>query len=107
MTSSNPTRPTGPTHPADQAVLRGTPFDSWRVPGLLLLTLVGIGFLGTAAVVHRGRPLARPLSIAAGGGLIAFEAAELGWLGFQPLELVFAVVGCVVVVLAVRSERSS
>jgi hypothetical protein len=38
----------------------------------------------------------------AGMGLVCFEAAELGWLGFQPLEAVFAVVGVAVTELAWR-----
>ncbi len=36
----------------------------------------------------------------AGAGLIAFEAAELGWIGFQPLQALFALVGAGVIVLA-------
>jgi hypothetical protein len=40
---------------------------------------------------------ARQLSIIAGTGLIIFEAAELAWIGFQPLEAVFALVGVAVI----------
>ncbi len=36
----------------------------------------------------------------AGLGLIAFEAAELAWIGFQPLEGVFALVGAAIFGLA-------
>ncbi len=36
---------------------------------------------------------ARELSVLAGAGLIAFEAAEWGRIGFQPLEALFALVG--------------
>jgi hypothetical protein len=42
----------------------------------------------------------------AGAGLVVFEAAELGWLGFQPLEAIFAVVGIAVVALAWQTRRS-
>jgi hypothetical protein len=48
--------------------------------------------------VRRGH--ARELSLAAGAGLVCFEAAELAWLGFQPLEAIFAVVGVMVIGLA-------
>lgn len=99
-------QPDGSLLAADPAALRGTPFDSWRGPGLLLTTLVGVGYLGTAAVLHRRRRWARPLAVAAGLGLVAFEAAEFGWLGFQPLELVFVAVGALVAVLAIASEGS-
>ena len=43
---------------------------------------------------------ARGLWIAAGAGLVCFEAAELAWIGFQPLEAVFAAVGVIVLGLA-------
>ena len=33
-------------------------------------------------------------------GLVCFEAAELAWIGFQPLEAVFALVGVTIVGLA-------
>jgi hypothetical protein len=50
----------------------------------------------------RGHRHARELSMAAGTGLVCFEAAELAWLGFQRLEAVFAVVGLAVTWLAWR-----
>jgi Flp pilus assembly protein TadB len=49
---------------------------------------------------------ARELSMLAGAGLVMFEAAELGWLGFQPLEAIFAVVGIIVVALTWQTRRS-
>ena len=42
----------------------------------------------------------------AGAGLVFFEVAELGWIGFQPLEAVFAAVGVSVVGLAWRLPRT-
>ncbi|MCW2618225.1 MAG: hypothetical protein JWR28_1374, partial [Modestobacter sp.] len=42
----------------------------------------------------------RALSVCAGVGLVLFEAAELLWLGFQPLEAVFAALGATVAGLA-------
>jgi hypothetical protein len=88
---------------ADPAVLAGTPFSDWRVPGLLLAVLVGGGYVLTGWWQRSDRWHARELSIFAGAGLVAFEAAELGWLGFQPLEAVFAVVGLTVTALAWRT----
>jgi hypothetical protein len=38
-------------------------------------------------------------------GLVCFEAAELGWLGFQPLEAVFAVVGVAVTEIGTVLDR--
>jgi hypothetical protein len=39
-------------------------------------------------------------------GPVCFEAAELAWLGFQPLEAVFAVVGLTIVALAWRTRKT-
>jgi hypothetical protein len=91
---------------ADPATLAGTPFSDWRVPGVLLAGLVGMGFLLAWWWQWSGHRFARELSIAAGAGLIGFEAAEMAWLGFQPLEGIFAVVGVSVVTLAWRTPRT-
>jgi len=49
---------------------------------------------------------ARELSMAAGTGLVCFEAFELAWLGFQPLEVMFVLVGLAVIVLAWHAEAT-
>jgi hypothetical protein len=46
------------------------------------------------------------MSMAAGAGLICFEAAELAWIGFQPLEALFAAVGVIVLSLAWHLRRT-
>ena len=92
--------PDGSLLRADPSALTGSPFADWRVPGVLLAGLVGVGFLGAGYCQGTGCRHARKLSIAAGAGLVAFEAAEFGWLGFQPLEAVFAVAGLSIAVLA-------
>ena len=95
--------PDGSLLRADPAVLVGSPFGDWRIPGVLLAGLVGGGFLLAGWWQLRGRRGARELSEIAGAGLVCFEAVELAWIGFQPLEAVFAVVGATVVVLAWRT----
>jgi hypothetical protein len=94
--------PDGSLLRADPATLAGSPFSDWRVPGVLLAGLVGGGFLAAGWWQWRGHRYARELSMIAGAGLVCFEAAELAWLGFQPLEAVFAVVGVTIVLLAWR-----
>jgi len=98
--------PDGSLLRADPRALTGTPFVDWRVPGLLLATLVGGGFLLAGYWQWRNRWHARALSMFAGAGLIAFEAAEVAWIGFQPLQTVFAAVGAIVIVLALHNPGS-
>jgi hypothetical protein len=93
--------PDGSLLAADPAVLAGSPFADYRWPGILLATLVGGGYLLTGFWQARSGVGARALSAFAGVGLVAFEASELLWLGFQPLEAVLAVIGVVVAGLAV------
>jgi hypothetical protein len=97
--------PDGSLLHADPGVLGGTPFADWRVPGVLLATLVGGGFLLAGWWQWHHRRHARELSMIAGAGLIAFESAELAWIGFQPLQALFMVVGAVIVVLAWRDPQ--
>jgi hypothetical protein len=95
-------RPDGSLLQAKLSALEGSPFRDWRVPGVLLAALVGGGFLlaGTAELRQwRGAP---ELSTLAGLGLVAFEGAELAWIGPQPLEAVFAAVGIAVATLGWR-----
>jgi hypothetical protein len=93
-------KPDGSLMNARVSALTGSPFSNWRVPGALLATLVGGGFLATGLWQWRDGWHARELSLLAGLGLVAFEGAELVWIGFQPLESLFGAVGVVVVVLA-------
>ncbi len=79
--------PDGSLLQANPRVLAGSPFPDWRAPGVLLATLVGGGFLVAGWWQLADHRHARELSVLAGAGLIAFEAAELGWIGFQPLRL--------------------
>jgi hypothetical protein len=98
--------PDGSLLHADPAVLAGTPFSNWRIPGVLLAALVGGGFLATGAWQWRGNRYARELSMLVGIGLVAFEATELAWIGFQPLEAVFAIVGASVTGIAWQLGRT-
>jgi hypothetical protein len=90
---------------ADPAALASTPFRHGRLPGGLLAGLVGGGFLLAGWWQWRGYRYARELSMIA-GGLVGFEAAELAWIAFQPLEAVFAAVGVTVIGLAWRTPRT-
>jgi hypothetical protein len=98
--------PDGSLLHADPAALAGSPFSNWGLPGVLLAALVGAGFLQAAWWQWRGYRYAREVSMMAGAGLGCFEAIELAWIGFQPLEAVFAVIGVAIVILAWRMPRA-
>jgi peptidoglycan/LPS O-acetylase OafA/YrhL len=101
------TRPDGSLLHAKLSALSGSPFSDWLAPGILLFTLVGGGLVAAGTWQWRRGWHARELSVIAGIGLVAFEVAELVWLGFQPLEAVFGLVGLAVAVLACRSTPSA
>jgi hypothetical protein len=90
---------------ASPTALSGSPFSDWRLPGLLLATLVGGGFSATGISQWRRGSHTREVSVLAGLGLVCFELGEVAWIGFQPLEVVFALVGATVCVVASRAER--
>ena len=97
--------PDGSLLSADVAALEGSPFTDWRLPGLLLGGFVGGGFLVAGTWQWRKGWHARELSMLAGLGLMTFEVAEVAWIGFQPLEGVFALVGAAVLALAAASRQ--
>lgn len=97
--------PDGSLLQANASALEGSPFTDWRVPGILLTVLVSGGLLAAGSWQWRNGRHSRAVSILAGLGLVAFEAAELAWIGFQPLEGVFAMVGAAIVGLAALKSR--
>lgn len=98
--------PNGSLLGADVALLAGSPFADWRGPGILLAALVGLGFLAVAAWQSRDGWMARWVSIAAGIGLVLFEVVEFAIIGFHPLQAVYAIIGAVIIALAVRLPRT-
>ncbi len=95
-------RPSGSRLQAKLSALSGTPLSDWRVPGALLLILVGGGSLLTALWLWRLYWDTRELALLSGLGVVAFELVEWATIGFQPLEALVACVALTVVVLAWR-----
>ena len=96
-------RPDGSLLRLPTSVLDGGPFADWRLPGIALSVLVGLGYLVAGALERRRCPHSRVLSVVAGLGLIVFESVAGAWLGFHPLQAVFMGVGVAVISLAVTS----
>lgn len=94
--------PDGSLLQADPSVLEGTPSPTGGCPASCSRSWsAGVSWPPAAGSWQwHHRPHARAVSMLSGLGLIAFEAAELAWIGFQPLEGVFALVGAAIFGLA-------
>lgn len=90
--------------------LDGTPFDSYTIPGLFLLIVIGGGMLG-AAVLSMARPAAAPIAaLAMGAVLLAWlliETALIGYVGYEQVLMVvlYGVAGFVLVSIGLRALR--
>lgn len=79
--------------------LRGSPFADYLVPGLVLVTLLGIAPLVVAAGLWRRREWSWVASVLVGGALLVWLAVEIAVIGYQPqppLQLVYGVLGAVI-----------
>ncbi|MCC3283522.1 hypothetical protein [Arthrobacter caoxuetaonis] len=93
-------RPDGAFLHSGPSALRRTPFHSWRVPGLLLASGFGGGYLLAALLQLRRHRYARAVGVAAGSALVVLEAWEAVWLEYQPLLALYAAAGGAVAALA-------
>lgn len=89
--------------PMDTALLAETPFNTYEIPGYLLIGIVGVPMIAASLVLLRHRRLGDFLSEYAGMLLIAWIAMEVLLIGYhsflQPLMLVS---GIVITILAVE-----
>lgn len=83
-------------------LLRGTPFETFLVPGLLLGVVVGGSSLVCAMAVWQRSRAAVDLTVLAGGALTVWIAAEVALLrGIHFLHVVFGVLGVAILSLGV------
>ena len=91
--------PTGESLRIPREWLEGSPFPDYLVPGLVLLTLLGLGPLGAAYGVWTRRAWAWSASLLVGLALLAWIAVEIAVVGYQPeppLQLVYGVLGVLI-----------
>jgi hypothetical protein len=82
--------------------LAGSPFDSYLIPGLALLIVVGgAALLATLALLRR-HPLAAPAAVVAGSTIVVFEVVQATVIGLHPLQVFYAALGLLIIALAVR-----
>lgn len=83
-----------------------SPFNSYRIPGLVLFSVIGLGSLVAAALVilrpmHSGR-----FPQVAGGALILWIVVQMIMLRtVLPIQITFLIIGIVIVWLSERLRR--
>lgn len=87
-------------------------FGSYLIPGLILLTVLGIAPLVVALSVWGRRRWSIAAALAVGAGLLIWIAVEVAIIGYQPsppLQLIYGLLGGIIlglslVVMAVRRD---
>lgn len=94
------------------ALLAGSPFRSYLIPGAALTFLVGGS--GAAAFLAAGRrsPVSWQMSLASGTGIIIFEIVELLTIGSpagpgRMMQVLYLLLGVALIALALRERRAS
>lgn len=88
-----------------RAWLDGSPFDSYVIPSLALLILVGGSMLAALGLLVARHRLAPEASIAAGVILLVWLLVEVLIIPFSWLQPAFAVLGVLVVALGAQQRR--
>ncbi len=96
--------PTGSDVGLDPALIEGSPFHDFFVPGVVLLVVLGVVPVVVAVGVWRRAPWARPASWLVGLALLGWLTVEIlvvGYIARPPLQLVYGLVGLAIVLTAV------
>jgi hypothetical protein len=94
----------------DPTLLLSSPFDDFRIPGLVLLAVVGGAQLGAGVAVWRQRPRATRLAVIAAlvlAGWIAIQAMMIGAIAWiQPAFLIVAIVELMMVAASLPRQTA-
>jgi hypothetical protein len=96
--------PSGATMGMSVDALQGSPFGDYLIPGLVLLTVLGLGPVAAVCGLVTRRPWSRPAALAVGVALLGWMGVEIWIVGYHPrppLQLIFGALGVVILVLAV------
>lgn len=82
--------------------LQGSPFDSYLIPGLVLLLALGVYPLAVAYAMWKRRPWSRLAALLVGLMLLIWIAVEILVVGYQPsppLQLIYGLLGLIIVAM--------
>jgi peptidoglycan/LPS O-acetylase OafA/YrhL len=85
--------------------LEGSPLMDYFIPGFALFTALGVVPLIVAHRLWQGRPRSSLAALSVGIALLVWLRVQIAVVGYQaepPLQLVYGVLGAVIVALAVR-----
>lgn len=94
--------PRGEIIPLSPALLRGSPFDTYFVPGLILFAVLGLGPLVAARMVWLRHPLAPIAAVGVGVALLIWLAVEIGIIGYSdepPLQQFYFLLGLAITII--------
>ena len=95
--------PTGDNLGIPVSWLQGSPFDDYLVPGLILLVVLGVFPLIVTYGLWTQRSWAWPAALLVGVGLLVWIGVEILVIGYQPappLQLIYGLLGLVILGLA-------
>ena len=88
--------------PLPLSALRGSPFDTYFVPGLILFSILGLGPLAAARLVWLRHPLAPLATCLVGIALLVWLAVEIAMIGYSdkpPLQPCYLLLGVAITVV--------
>jgi hypothetical protein len=97
--------PTGKELGIPLALLEGTPFSDYVVPGAILLTVLGVGPLVAAFAVAQRLEWAWWSIMATGAGLVIWitvQISMIGYIGWTPLQAFYGLLGVFILGLALH-----
>ncbi len=80
--------------------LEPLPFDSWVIPGLLLMALIGVPSFGLLGLHIAGNRYADPLTVAFGCGIMAWIVVQVFFIPFNFLQPLVFVLGLALALVA-------
>jgi hypothetical protein len=87
--------------------LDALPFDSWVIPGILLMALIGIPAFGLLGMYVAGNRLSDPLTLAFGCGVMLWIVVQVFFIPFFFLQPLVFVLGLSLALLAWSRMREA